>query len=221
MQHVVVLFVSSPWLSFSKVFIDNVTDDSTQSLSVDILTEDHQPPTVSIRRRYRSSYLCSFIPLSLGRHWISVDYAGVVAEHNPFQSQAVQGKDILLTGPAINHQCLTLHQPTHFSFKLKDVLGTGVPPISSLREQSSTYESGYSSNDDISSKSSLSSSSTDILSDRTDEDNNYRVTITNGHGNVKSNVLVQDLFENSKENDIRVDFTPDEQILYINISCTW
>ena len=208
-------------LSLSKVFIDNPSDDSTQSLSVDILTEDQQSPTVSIRARHRSSYVCSFVPVSLGRHWISVDYAGIVAEHNPFYSRAAQGKDILLMGPAINDQCLSLHQPTHFSFKMKDILNSIVTPISSLHEQNYTYESGYSSNDDISTKSSLSSSSTDILAYRTEEDNNYRVTITDGHGNLKPNVLVHDVFENSKENDVRVDFTPDEQILYINISCTW
>jgi hypothetical protein len=55
----------------------------------------------------------------------------------------------------------------------------------------------------------------------TDEDNNnYRVTITDGHGNIKSNVSVKDIHEKTNEN-IRVDFTPDEQILFINISCTW
>jgi len=78
-----------------------------------------------------------------------------------------------------------------------------------------TYESGYSSNDDISTKSSLSSSSIN------DDENNYRVTITDGHGNIKPNVFVKEIFDTKNENNVRVDFTPDEQILYINISCTW
>lgn len=183
---------------------------------MEILTDGHPSPSVNIRRRHRSSYLCSFTPTTLGRHWISVDYAGIVAEQNPFYSHAIQGKDILLSGPATSNQCLKLNEPTYFSFKLKDVL---LDSLSS--ETSSTYESGYSSNDEISSKSSLSSSSTDIRSSPTEEEVPYRVTITDGHGNIKSNVSIQEMFNQKKENDIRVAFTPDEQILYINVSCTW
>lgn len=158
--------------------------------------------------------MCLFTPTTLGRHLISVDYASMVAENNPFFCQSIQEKDILLSGPAINSQCLTLNQPTHFCFTLKDFL----PPI--LSEKFATYESGYSSNEDISSKSSLSSSHTDI-STTSDDENNYTVTITDGHGNLKSNVRVKDIFDAKSENSVRVDFTPDEQILYINISCTW
>jgi hypothetical protein len=90
-----------------------------------------------------------------------------------------------------------------------------------LNEKHSTYESGYSSNDDISSKSSVSSSSTDIGTPINEDDNNYRVLITNGHGNIKPNVFVKDMYDTKNDNNVRVDFTPDEQILYINISCTW
>ena len=199
------------------MFLDHPLDDANCSLSVDIITDDaDRSPTVSIRRRHRSSYVCSFVPETLGRHFISVDYAGVVAEHNPFHCQAIQSKDIVLLGPAMNKQCLTLHEPTHFSFTLKDFL------LRDSLEKNSTYESGYSSNDDLSSRSSVCSSSTDLRTSITDEEtNNYRVTITDGHGNVKPNVLVHDIDEKTNENDVRVDFTPDEQILYINISCTW
>ena len=145
-------------ISFSfKVFIDGPFDDSNRHLNVDILTDDKHPPSVSIRRRHRASYVCSFTPVTLGKHFISVDYAGIVAEHNPFYSHAVQEKDILLSGPAMRNACVPLNQPTHFLFSLKDCL------TAKLNEKNSTYESGYSSNDDISSKSSLSSSSTDIL----------------------------------------------------------
>jgi hypothetical protein len=89
-----------------------------------------------------------------------------------------------------------------------------------IPETNVTYESGYSSNDDISSKSS---SSNDIPTSTTDDENNYRVTITDGHGNIKPNVLVKEIFDSKTENNnnVRVDFTPDEKILYINISCTW
>ncbi|CAF4245546.1 unnamed protein product, partial [Rotaria sp. Silwood2] len=199
-----------------QVFIDNPFDDSNNSLHVDILTDDDQSPSVSIRRRHRSSYICSFIPITLNRHLISIDYASIVAENNPFYCQSIQEKDILLAGPAIDNQCLTLNQPTHFCFTLKDFLATN------FNDKNSTYESGYSSNDDISSKSSLSSSSTDIRTLTHDEDdtNNYHVKITDGHGNIKSNILVKEIFDRKKENTVRVDFTPDEQILYINISCT-
>lgn len=155
------------------------------------------------------------MPATLGKHFISVDYAGVVAENNPFTCQTIQEKDILLTGPAVNEQCVTLNKPTHFSFALKDCLSR------TLHEKNCTYESGYSSNDDISSKSSASSSSTDIPAAAHDDENNYRVTITDGHGNVKSNVRVKEFCDVTNENNVRVDFTPDEQILYINISCTW
>ena len=187
-------------------------------LFVDILTEDDQSPSVSIRRRHRSSYVCSFTPVTLGRHWISVDYAGIVAEQNPFISEAIQGKDIVLIGPAVVNPCIKLHQPTHFSFKLQDVKPNDFQDFNSM------YESGYSSNDDISSKSSSSSSSlsaTEVPSLAKLNHEDYRVTITDTHGNVKSNVLVQEILNNNNENGIRVDFTPDEQILYINISCTW
>jgi len=147
---------------------------------------------------------------------ISIDYASIVAENNPFNCYAIQEKDILLTGPAINNQCLPLNKPTHFCFTLKDFL------TSNLNEKNSTYESGYSSNDDISSKSSLSSSSNDIRTSLTnEEENNYRVTITDGHGNIKPNVRIKEIYDTKNENNVRVDFTPDEQILYINISCTW
>jgi len=197
---------------FSKVFIDNPFDDSNKSLHIDILTDDNNSPSVSIRRRHRSSYLCSFIPITLGKYLISIDYASIVAENNPFICQAIQEKDILLTGPAINNQCLPLNQPTYFSFKLKDFL------IKNLNEKNSTYESGYSSNDDISSKSS---SLTDIRTLTNEDENNYHVTITDGHGNIKPNVFVKEIYDTKNENNVRVDFTPDEQILYINISCTW
>jgi hypothetical protein len=115
-------------------------------------------------------------------------------------------------GPAINNQCLSLNEPTHFSFALQDFLTTN------LNEKNSTYESGYSSNDDISSKSS---SSTDIRTSLNEEENNYRVTITDGHGNIKPNVFIKEITDRKTDNNVRVDFTPDEQILYINISCTW
>jgi hypothetical protein len=196
----------------SKVVIDNPFDDLHNSLHIDILTDDNNSPPVSIRRRNRSSYLCSFIPVTLGRYLISIDYASIVAEQNPFSCQAIQEKDILLTGPAINNQCLPLHKPTHFCFALKDFLPTN------LNEKNLTYESGYSSNDDISSKSS---SSTDLGSSTNEDENNYRVTITDGHGNIKPNVLVKEIFDTKDKNNVRVDFTPDEQILYINVSCTW
>ena len=195
-----------------KVYIDNPFDDLTHSLHIDIISDDEKPPPVSIRRRHRSSYTCSFIPVTLGQYLISIDYAGIVAEDNPFHSQAIQEKDILLTGPAINNQCLTINEPTHFSFSLKDFLPTNFP------EKPSTYESGYSSNDDFSSKSS---STNDIQTLINNEDRNYHVTITDGHGNIKPNVSIQELSEKQNENNIRVDFTPDEKILYINISCTW
>ncbi|CAF3552060.1 unnamed protein product [Rotaria socialis] len=197
-----------------QVYIDNPLDDFNNLLHVEILTDDDNSPSVSIRRRHRSSYVCSFTPMTLGRHLISVDYASIVAENNPFHSQSIQEKDILLTGPAIQNQCLKLNQPTHFCFALKDLL------TPNLTEQFSTYESGYSSNDDISSKSSLSSSSTDI-SVTPDDDNSYHVTITDGNGNIKSNVAVKETFDTKNENTVRVDFTPDQKILYINISCTW
>ncbi|CAF4604114.1 unnamed protein product [Rotaria sp. Silwood1] len=203
-----------------QVFIDNPFDDSNNALHVDILTNDDQSPSVSVRRRHRSSYLCSFTPITLGRHLISIDYASIVAENNPFYCQSIQEKDILLIGPAINNQCLTLNQPTHFCFTLKDFLTTN------FNDKNSTYESGYSSNDDISSKSSLSSSSTDIRTSTQDDDdnsnnnNNYHVKITDGHGNIKPNILVKEIFDTKNRNTVRVDFTPDEKILYINISCT-
>ena len=149
-------------------------------------------------------YLCSFIPETLGQYLISIDYAGIVAENNPYYCQVIQDKDIQLTGPAINNQCLLLNQPTHFYFKLKDFL---------TKNSNETNESGYSSNDDT----SLNSSITDPVNE---EKNNYRVTITDGHGNIKPNVSIKDISENTNEN-VRVDFTPDEQILFINISCTW
>jgi hypothetical protein len=150
--------------------------------------------------------------VTLGRHIISIDYAGIVADRNPFICQVIQEKDIQLTGPAINNQCLALNKPTHFYFKLNDFLTTKTSP-----EGNSTYESGYSSNEETSLNSS---SDSDRTIKSTNEDNNYRVTITDGHGNIKSNVTVQDIQENTNDN-VRVDFTPDEQILFINISCTW
>ena len=115
----------------------------------------------------------------------------------------------------MKNACVPLNQPTHFLFSLKDCLTT------TLHEKNSTYESGYSSNDDISSKSSLSSSSTDIQASANEDESSYRVTITDGHGNIKPNVNIKEFYDTKKENNIRVDFTPDEQILYINISCTW
>ncbi len=87
-----------------------------------------------------------------------------------------------------------------------------------MNEKNSTYESGYSSNDDISSKSS---SLTDIRTLTNEDENNYHVTITDGHGNIKPNVFIKEIYDTKNENNVRVDFTPDEQILYINISCTW
>lgn len=173
---------------------------------MDILTDDAQPsPVVSIRRRHRSSYLCSFQATLFGKYIISIDYAGIVAEQNPFYCETIQEKEIFLTGPAIENQCLPLNQPTHFCFTLKDFLTTN------FLETHATYESGYSSNDEISMKSSSST---------TDEEPNYHVTITDGHGNLKPNVLINENTK-SENNHVRVDFTPDEKILYINISCSW
>src|SRR5207253_2122444 len=97
-----------------------------------------------------------------------------------------------------------LNKPTHFYFKLKDFLRKN------SNENNSTYESGYSSNEDI----SLNSSITDAKINTNDKDKSYRVTITDGHGNIKSNISIN---ENKKDN-VRVDFIPDEQILFINIS---
>jgi hypothetical protein len=197
-----------PFFNFfvEKVFIDNPFDDPTYSLHIEIIT-DENPPPVSIHRRHKSSYTCSFIPETLGQHLISIDYAGIVAENNPFYCQVIQEKDIQLTGPAINNQCLLLNKPTHFYFKLNDFL---------TKTSNETNESGYSSNDDT----SINSSVTDGNVDKSDELNNYRVTITDGHGNIKPNVSIKDINDNTNDN-IRVDFTPDEQILFINISCTW
>ncbi|CAF0814920.1 unnamed protein product [Rotaria sp. Silwood1] len=192
-----------------EVSIDNPFDDSTYTLHIEILTDENSP-SVSIDRHDPSSYKCSFIPNTLGRYIISIDYAGIVPENNPFYCEATQEKDIQLTGPAVNNQCLTLNEPTHFYFKLEDLL------MKNSNETNSTYESGYSSNDDT----SLNSSITDGTKEINDEHNNYRVTITDGHGNKKSNVSIKNLKENMNDN-VRVDFTPDEQILFINISCTW
>lgn len=163
-----------------------------------------------IHRRDNSSYKCSFIPVTLGRHIISIDYTGIVPENNPFYCQAIQEKDIQLTGPAVNNQCLELNKPTYFHFKLEDFL------LKNSSDRNLAYESGYSSNDDT----SFNSSSTDGSKQSSNEPNNYQVTITDGHGNKKPNVLVKRDTEHISDN-VRVDFTPDEQILYINISCTW
>ena len=174
---------------------------------MDILTDSDPSPTVIIRRRHRSSYICSFQPTIFGKYLISIDYAGIVAEQNPFFCQTIQEKEILLTGPAIQNQCLSLNQPTYFCFTLKDFL------TRNFLESNATYESGYSSNDDISMKSSSSTN---------DDEPNYHVAITDGHGNIKSNVLIDENSQSkSDDNHVRVDFTPDEKILYINISCTW
>lgn len=180
------------------------------TVHVEILT-DETSPSVSIRREDSSTYHCSFLPTKLGRHLISIDYAGIVAENNPFTCQVIQDKDIQLTGPAINTQCLSLNEPTHFYFKLNDFLTKSLP------ERTSTYESGYSSNEET---SLASSSESDRTKKSIDEENQYRVTITDGHGNIKPNVSIQNATEN-RNDQVRVDFTPDEQILFINISCTW
>jgi len=109
-----------------------------------------------------------------------------------------------------------LNKPTHFYFKLKDFL------IKNSNEKNSTYESGYSSNEDTSLNSSSDNDGTIKTDDNNNNNNddNYRVTITDGHGNIKPNISIQDINENMNDN-VRVDFTPDEQILFINISCTW
>lgn len=190
--------------------MENPFADPTHSLHIEILT-DETPPTVSIRRVDPSSYLCSFVPTALGRHLVSIDYAGIVAENNPFTCQVIQEKDIELTGPAMNNQCLQLNEPTHFYFKLNDLLSK------TAAERNLTYESGYSSNEETSLNSC---SDSDRAIKPTDEENNYRVTITDGHGNVKPNVSIKTTPDNPDDN-VRVDFTPDEQILFINISCTW
>ena len=148
---------------------------------------------------------------------ISIDYAGIVADNNPFTCEVIQEKDIQLTGPAMTNQCLTLNEPTHFYFKLKDFLSE------STLENPLTYESGYSSNEET---STTTNSSTDTSSQQQQpkenllDESNYRVTITDSHGNVKSNVSIKN-HQNQNTDNVRVDFTPDEQILYINISCTW
>jgi hypothetical protein len=108
----------------------------------------------------------------------------------------------------MNNQCLILNKPTHFYFQLKDLLTNN-----NSSETNLTYESGYSSNEDTSSE-------INGIIKTNDEDNNYRVTITDGHGNIKPNILIKDINQNINDN-VRVDFTPDEQILFINISCTW
>ena len=194
----------------SKVVIDHPVPELANSLQVEILT-DEISPGVSIRPNHDASlYICSFIPQSLSRHIISIDYAGIVAEQNPFHCEVIQEKDIQLTGPAISDQRLLLNEPTHFYFKLKDFLpGHG-------QEKSSTYESGYSSNDDT----SLTTSSKVGIERVPDEESNYRVTITDGQGRIKSNVNIQETTESTDDN-VRVDFVPDEKILFINISCTW
>ncbi|CAF2054299.1 unnamed protein product [Rotaria magnacalcarata] len=192
-----------------EVFIDNPFDDPSHLLNVEVLTEDNSP-VVSIDHQH-TPYKCSFIPVTLGRHIISIDYAGIVPKNNPFYCQATQEKDIQLNGPAVNNQCLELNKPTHFYFKLEDCLSKN-----STERRNLAYESGYSSNDDT----SLNSSLTDGTKEITDEPNNYRVTITDGHGNRKQNVSIKNTNE-QLDNNVRVDFTPDEQILFINISCTW
>ena len=111
----------------------------------------------------------------------------------------------------MNKQCLTLNEPTHFYFKLNDFLS---PP---LPERILTCESGYSSNEETSLNSSTNSDRTIQMPD---DESNYRVTITDGHGNIKPNISIKDTQENRNES-VRVDFTPDEQIMFINISCTW
>ena len=174
------------------------------SLHIEILTLDEESPSVSIRRQLDLSYECSFIPVTLGRHLISIDYAGIVPEKNPIYCQAIQEKDIQLTGPAMHNQCLTLNEPTHFYFKLNDFL---TKPSNALPI---TYESGYNSYDDTSLPEPTKE-------EEQDENQNYRITITDAHGNVKPNISINE----NRDNDVRVDFTPNEQILFINISCTW
>ncbi|CAF0925368.1 unnamed protein product [Adineta ricciae] len=189
-----------------RVLVENPFPDPMHSLHVEILTPDDESPSVSIRRQQDFSYECSFIPATLGRHLISIDYAGIVPEKNPIYCQAIQEKDIQLTGPAMHNQCLTLNEPTHFYFKLNDFLPkpSNALPI--------TYESGYNSYDDTSLPEPTQEEEQD-----NDDDQNYRITITDAQGNVKPNISINE----NLNNDVRVDFTPNEQILFINISCTW
>lgn len=178
---------------------------------MEILTDDGSPEVSIHPNEDGTSYTCSFVPRSLTRHIISIDYAGLVPDKNPFFCQVIQEKDIQLAGPAMTNQCLALNEPTHFFFKLTDVLSKQTLP-----ENTSTYESGYSSNDDT----SLSQSTSEQVKTKPQLPPNYRVTITDGQGHVKSNVLVQEIDEKAHDH-VRVDFTPDEKILYVNISCTW
>jgi hypothetical protein len=190
----------------NQVLIENPVEGFIDSLFIEIIVDGTQP-TVTMRSNHdHSIYDCSFTPNTLNRHIISIDYAGIVAEHNPFYCHVIQEKDIQLAGPAIQNQCLVLHEPTHFYFKLKDFLP------STNTDQTITYESGYSSNDDV--------SIGDSSHHRIDNDSNYRVTITDAQGHIKSNVAIQNNTGIANYN-VRVDFTPDEKILFINISCAW
>ena len=194
-------------LFFSRqIMIDHPMETLVDALNIEIIT-DENPPHVNLRpNRDQTIYQCSFIPECLTQHIISIDYAGVVPEKNPFYCNVTQEKDIQLMGPAMNNHCLVLNEPTHFYFKLTDFL------MPQSQEKQLTYESGYSSNDDT--------SCTEIVQKTTEEEQTYRVTITDGHGRVKSDVMLQKNDETS-EDAVRVDFTPNENILFINISCTW
>ena len=109
------------------------------------------------------------------------------------------------------NQCLVLNEPTHFHFKLQDFLSTNG------KDQHLTYESGYSSNDETSLNSPPRAERTTT---QPAEENPYRVTITDAYGNMKPNLTIRDANGDLRDN-VRVDFTPDEKILFINISCTW
>ena len=109
------------------------------------------------------------------------------------------------------NQCLVLNEPTHFHFKLQDFLPD------TAKEKHVTYESGYSSNDETSLNSPPRA---ERVTTHPAEDHPYRVMITDAHGNVKSNLTMREANDDRQDN-VRVDFTPDEKILFINISCTW
>lgn len=186
--------------------MENPIPELSNALRIEILTDEKSPEVKISHNHNYTIYQCSFTPEHLQQHIISIDYAGVVAESNPFFCDVILEKDIQLMGPAMNSQCLSLNQPTHFFFKLKDFLAT------ETQDKFLTYESGYSSNEDI--------SMGDKNKKQTEHNNDYQVTITDSQGHVKSNVLVQEL-ANTVDDAVRVDFTPDEKVLFINISCTW
>ncbi|CAF0736743.1 unnamed protein product [Didymodactylos carnosus] len=177
-------------------------------LNVEIYDQDYTIVPIKLQKQNDLTYICSYMPSKLCKYTISIDYGHIIIpEGNPFRIRPLS-KQIELSGPAFTEKILSLHSETHFCLNLKAITRKRKTEqhLKSISILGKDCESGYSSNDDTTSAENTA------LSDNEP----YKITIRDEKGQIKP-ININEL----SNDNLRVNFTPDSEVTYINVSVMW